>query len=84
MSRNNKNTRLKAAAKVITSMHLKGEKGPSSTSPKHGKRWGYRNNPEVAKRLAEMAKLAGGTDAAEKTSGKRILRSAGKASALAD
>lgn len=31
MSRNSKNATRKAKAKVITAMHLKGEKGPSST-----------------------------------------------------
>lgn len=34
MSRNNKNATRKAQAKVITAMHLKGEKGPGLT---HGK-----------------------------------------------
>ena len=31
MSRNSKNATRKAQAKVITSLHLKGEKGPAST-----------------------------------------------------
>lgn len=38
MSRNNKSATRKAQAKVITAMHLRGEKGPSETTPKHGKK----------------------------------------------
>jgi hypothetical protein len=77
MSRNSKNATRKAQAKTITSMHLKGEKGPARTTPLHQKKWGYRDNPEVLKRIAEAAKAAQPSN--EKTAGKRILRGAGKA-----
>lgn len=77
MSRQSKNARKLAKAKEITRMHLAGEKGPARTTAAHGKRFGYRTNPEVLKRIAEMS---GATRAeGEKTAGKRILRSAGKA-----
>jgi hypothetical protein len=78
MSRNSKNARNLAKARDITKMHQNGEKGPARTSPQHGKKWGYRDNPEVAKRIAEMMKAA--EPANEKTAGKKILRNAGKAS----
>jgi hypothetical protein len=81
MSRNSKNARNLAKARSITLMHKNGEKGPARTTPSHGKKWGYRDNPEVLKRIAEMIKAehesSGGK--AEKTAGKRILRGAGKA-----
>ena len=76
MSRNSKNARNLARARDITRMHKNGEKGPARTTPKHGKRWGYRDNPEVQKRIAEMLKAE---NPQEKTSGKKILRGAGKA-----
>lgn len=78
MSKNSKNATRKAQAKAITALHLKGEKGPAKTVSKHEKKWGYRDNPEVAKRIAELVKAA--NEGAEKTSGKKILRGAGKAS----
>lgn len=78
MSRQSKNARNLARAKQITQMHLNGEKGPARTMPSHGKKWGYRDNPEVQKRIAEMLKSS--SVIAEKTSGARILRSAGGAS----
>lgn len=78
MSRQSKNARNLAKARDITKMHASGEKGPSRTTPLHGKKWGYRNNPEVLKRIAEMAKAAEPSN--EKTSGRKILRGAGKAS----
>ena len=77
MSRQSKNATRKAQAKVITAMHLRGEKGPAKTTPKHSKKWGYRDNPEVAKRIAEMAKASAPV---ETTAAKRILRGAGGAS----
>jgi hypothetical protein len=81
MSRNSKNARNLAKARQISAMHKNGEKGPARTAPQHGKKWGYRDNPEVLKRIAEMLKATSEQDAAktEKTSGKRILRGAGKA-----
>ena len=86
MSRNSKNARNLAKARAVTLMHKNGEKGPSRTTPKHGKKWGYRNNPEVLKRIAEMLKATSEQEAAktEKTSGKRILRGAGKAAQPAE
>lgn len=81
MTRQSKNARNLAKARSITLMHKNGEKGPARTTPLHNKKWGYRDSPEVAKRLAELAKVgedSGGNK--EKTSGKKILRGAGKAS----
>lgn len=78
MSRQSKNARNLAKARTITAMHKNGEKGPSRTAPQHGKKWGYRDNPEVQKRIAEMLKAAEPQN--EKTAGKKILRGAGKAS----
>jgi hypothetical protein len=80
MSRNSKNARNKARAKVITSMHAKGEKGPSSTAPAHAKKWTYRSNPDAMKKLAEFLKGPEDTKG-EKTAAKKILRGAGRASA---
>jgi len=37
MSRQSKASKKQAFAKQITALHLKGEKGPKSTTPKHGK-----------------------------------------------
>lgn len=79
MTKQNKNIRNRAKAKVITAMHQKGEKGPSKTQPKHTKRWTYRTNPQLAKLRAEALKATSGFEAPEKTSGKEILRKAGKA-----
>lgn len=83
MSRNSKNARNIARRKQITAMHKSGEKGPARTSPTHGKKWTYRHNPDAMKRLAEFLKGPEQVEAAdrkEKTSAKRILRGAGKAS----
>lgn len=77
MSRNNKNALRHEKAREISRMHLKGEKGPSKTTPQHHKRWGYRTNPEVQKRIAEQLKAS---QPQEKTSGKKILSQAGGAS----
>lgn len=81
MSRQSKNARNIARRKQITAMHKNGEKGPSRTAPKHGKKWTYRSNPASMKALAEFLKAkSGDVDAAkEKTSGRAILRKAGKA-----
>lgn len=83
MTKQRKNEKKAILAKAITAMHLQGEKGPSKTTPLHNKKWGYRNNPDVLKRIAELAKAAAEDSAGvrEKTSGKKILRSAGRASA---
>jgi len=79
MSRQNKNARNRARAKSITMMHQKGEKGPAKTIPKHTKRWTYRSNPVLSKLRAEALKATAGFEPPEKTSGKEILRKAGKA-----
>lgn len=78
MSKNSKNARVLAKARDISKLHANGEKGPTRTTPLHGKEWGYRNNPEVLKRIAEALKASQPKE--EKTAGKRILRGAGKAS----
>lgn len=78
MSRQSKNAKNAARARAITAMHKNGEKGPSRTTPAHGKKWGYRDNPEVLKRIAEALKASQPQE--EKTAGKKILRGAGKAS----
>jgi hypothetical protein len=77
MSRQSKNARNLAKARQISAMHKNGEKGPSKTNPQHGKRWTYRNNPEVQKRIAEQLKATGSS---EKTAAKKILAEAGGAS----
>lgn len=82
MTKQAKNARNLAKARQITAMHKNGEKGPARTTPAHGKKWGYRDNPEVLKRIAEALKASAGEDSGgktEKTAGKRILRGAGKA-----
>lgn len=58
MSSQSKNARKLAKAREITRMHKNGEKGPAKTTPKHGKRWTYRSNPEIQKRVAEMIKAS--------------------------
>lgn len=79
MSRQSKNAKNAARRKSITALHKNGEKGPSRTTALHGKKWGYRTNPEVQKRIAEAMKA--NSPSSEKTAGKKILRGAGKASA---
>lgn len=76
MTKQRKNEKNRAAAAVITAMHLKGEKGPARTQPQHGKRHGYRTNPDTLKRVAEMLKAT----KAELTGGQAILAKAGSAS----
>lgn len=77
MSRNNKNATRMAQARTISAQRKAGNKGVSRTTPVHGKRYTYRNNPEILKRISEMVKLTAGPD--EKTAAKRILKGAGKA-----
>ena len=79
MTKQRKNEKKSAVAVTITRMHLAGEKGPSKTTPLHGKRFGYRTNPDTLKRIAEALKATQEVKG-EKTAGKRILRGAGKAS----
>lgn len=75
MSRQNKAVKNRARAKEITRMHLAGEKGAASTGPKHNKRWGYRNNPDVLKRISEAMKA----EREHLTNAQKALRGAGKA-----
>jgi hypothetical protein len=56
MSRNSKNARNLARARMFSEMRKKGEKGPSSTQPKHGKKHTYRSNPTLMKSLDEFVK----------------------------
>jgi hypothetical protein len=76
MSRNNKNARNLERARTFSKARQNGEKGPSRTTPVHGKRWTYRKNPDVLKRLAELAKQG---ELPAKTSGREFLEGAGKA-----
>lgn len=78
MTKQRKNEKNAARAKAITALHLQGEKGPARTTALHGKRHGYRDNPETLKRIAEMQKAK--EPQGEKTAGKKILRGAGRAS----
>lgn len=63
MSRNSKNARNLARARMYSEMRKKGEKGPSATQPKHGKKHTYRSNPVLMKSLDEFVK---GIDAKRK------------------
>lgn len=58
MTSQSKNARKLAKAREITRMHKNGEKGPAKTTPKHDKRWTYRSNPEIQKRVAEAMKAS--------------------------
>jgi len=44
MSRQNKAAKKRGLAEQITALHLKGEKGPKQTTPKHGKKNVQRKN----------------------------------------
>jgi hypothetical protein len=76
MSRNSKNARNLAKARQISEMRKKGDGGAAKTVPTHGKRWTYRHNPEIQKRLAEAVK---GMAEAKLTAAEKILARAGKA-----
>lgn len=84
MSRNNKNARRHAEARERSKQRQAGNKGPSKTQPQHGKRWTYRNNPEIQKRIAEQLKAGAPESSRGKTSGKKILEGAGSAASTAD
>ena len=79
MSRNNKNAKRLVKAREVAKMHLNGDKGPAKTTPIHTKKWTYRSNPDLMKKLHEFINGPAETKA-EKTAGKKILRGAGKAS----
>lgn len=78
MSKNSKNAQRLVKAREMSKLRKEGNKGPARTTPKHEKRWGYRDNPEVAKRKAEMLKAT--QEPKDKTAGKKILAGAGGAS----
>lgn len=80
MSRNSKGYRLVARRKANTAARKSGGGGPAKTTPKHDKRWTYRHNPEIAKRIDEQLKATATSGGREKTSGRAILAKAGGAS----
>lgn len=86
MSRNSKNARLIREAREMSKARQNGSPGPAQTTPKHGKKCGYRTNPAAIKALAEFLKGKSEEKQAsgEKTAGKAILRKAGKASKQAE
>lgn len=84
MSRNSKNATRMAQARAISKLHLSGSKGPAKTAPKHGKRWTYRGNTEIQKRISEQLKASNAGQLTTrgkivKTSGAQILATAGGA-----
>jgi hypothetical protein len=79
LSKNAKNARNLERARQYSKLRQAGNKGAAKTTPQHHKRWGYRTNPEVQKRLAEQLKTTS-TSTRVKTSGKKILEGAGGAS----
>lgn len=82
MSRNNKNATRIEQARAMSKMRQAGNKGASATTPTHGKRFTYRNNPEILKRLADMKTTSDNRSSRGRTSGKKILESAGGAAKL--
>lgn len=81
MSKNKKNARNLERARQISKQRQAGNKGQSKTTPLNQKRWGYRTNPEVQKRIAEQLKATQALQVAKgKTSAKKILENAGAAS----
>ena len=56
MTHNAKNYRRHQEAKERSKTRQNGNPGPAKTLPKHGKKWTYRSNPEIQKRLAEAVK----------------------------
>lgn len=79
MSRNNKNATRKAQAKAFSETRKNGGRSAAKTTPLHGKRWGYRTNPETIKRLAEATKTLASVK--KGTAAEEILSKAGKAAA---
>lgn len=80
MSRNSKNARNHERARQMTAMRKNGNKGPAKTTPKHGKRVTYRTNPDTQKRIAEALKASSLAESkSTRTSGRKLLESAGKA-----
>lgn len=77
MSRQNKNARNLERARSFSKARKNGEKGSSKTQPQHGKRWTYRNNPEIQKRISEALKAS--APQKDKTSLRKVLATAGGA-----
>jgi hypothetical protein len=75
MSRQSKNTRNRSIAKQFSEQRKNGGSGPAKTTPQHGKRWGYRDNPA---RLKDQGAVS---TKPQRTSGRRILDNAGAAAA---
>ena len=65
MSRQNKNVKLRALAKQITALHLKGEKGPAQTQRKHGKDDKNRHYTRLTRGTKDMANSRKRQDAVE-------------------
>ena len=76
MSKNNKNSQRIIKAREMSKMRKAGGKGASKTQQKHGKRWTYRSNPEVQKRIAEQLKA---TQEKTKSASQKLLEGAGSA-----
>ena len=81
MSRQSKNTKNLARARDFSKLRKGGSSGPAKTAPKHGKRWTYRTNPEIQKRIAEVvaATKGGPKPTGRGAAAKKILKGAGKA-----
>lgn len=77
MSRQNKNARNLQRAREFSKARQSGQKGPNKTQPQHGKRWTYRNNPEIQKRISEALKAS--TPAEDKSALRKVLKNAGGA-----
>lgn len=79
MSRQSKQARNQVQAKAASKQRQNGTPGPAKTTPKHGKRWTYRTNPEIQKRLAEMFGTVAKGNTRGTRGGKKVLEGAGKA-----
>ncbi len=60
MTKQNKNAKKRAYAKQFTDLHKQGQRGPSSNTATHGKRYTYRGNDKLMKSLAEYLKKTQG------------------------
>lgn len=81
MSRQSKNAKNMARARDFSKQRQSGSAGPAKTAAKHGKRWTYRTNPEIQKRIAEViaASKGGQKPTGRGAAAKKILKGAGKA-----
>lgn len=76
MSRQSKQAKNLERARAFSKARKNGEKGPSKTQALHGKRWTYRGNPEIQKRIAEGKNT---NEPPARTSKNRVLEGAGAA-----